>query len=89
MDGVRDLAPAGDLLGRVQAGRVLIALGLGRNLSGLGDDQAGRRALRVVGRGKLAGHQPGAGTVAGQRCHDDAIGERQVTEGVRLEKRFL
>ncbi len=89
MHSLGDLAPAGDLLGRVQARGVLIALSLGRHLSGLRDDQAGRGALGVVGGGQFAGYQPRACAIAGQRRHDKTIGECQAPKGVGLEKRLV
>lgn len=53
VDRVGDRLPAGDLLGRVQAGRVEVALPDRRRLGTLRDDQAGTGALRVVGRHQL------------------------------------
>ena len=52
VDGVRDLAPAGDLGVGKNARRRRVALGLGGDLRGLADDQAHRSALRVI-RGAL------------------------------------
>ncbi len=51
------LATAVDLVLRVDAGRVLIALALLRNLGGLGNNQPCRRALGVVFGGEVAGHE--------------------------------
>ena len=84
--GVGDLAPAVDLRLGVDAGRVLIALALLRDLGGLGDEQAGRRALAVVRGGEIAGHQPGAGAVARQRRHHGPVGNVIATEPVGLEQ---
>ena len=50
MHRVGDVAPTRDLLVAVEAGRVEIALAFGADLGGLGDDQAGRGELRIVGR---------------------------------------
>src|SRR5207247_7125115 len=45
---VGHLAPAGDLLLRIDAGRILIALALLRNLAGFRDQEACRGALPVI-----------------------------------------
>ncbi|MNI45268.1 hypothetical protein D3C73_996870 [compost metagenome] len=84
--GVGDLAPSVDLILRVEPGRVLVALGLGRDLGSLGDDQAGRGPLGVVAGRQRAGHQAGIGSVARQRCHHDTVGQRQRAKGVGLEQ---
>ena len=74
MHGLGDEPPAGDLLGRMDAGRTRIALPLGRDLRALGDDQSGTGTLRVVFGVERLGHIAGAGPVAGHRRHDDAVG---------------
>ena len=53
VDGVRDLAPAGDPGVGEDARRRRVALGLGGDLRGLADDQARRSALGIIG-GALA-----------------------------------
>jgi hypothetical protein len=69
---IRDLAPARDLLLRVDAGRVLVALALLRDLARFGDQQAGRGALAVVLHRKRIRHQAGRHrAVARQRRHDE------------------
>lgn len=87
--GFRNLPPAFNLLRRVQAGCVLIALGLGRHLGSFGNDQASRGALAVVGRSQCAGHETRTRAVTSQGRHDNAIGERQLTQNVRFEKRLF
>ena len=64
MHAVRDLAPAGDLFFRIDAGGVLITLALLRNLARFGDQQAGGGALAVIFDRKRARHQPCDRTVA-------------------------
>ena len=82
---VGDRTPGGDLLRRVDARRVEIALGHGADLTGFGNDQAGAGTLGVV----LGHHRCGdaaGGAVARQRSHDDAIGEGDVTDPDGIEQ---
>lgn len=83
---VGDLAPAGDLLGAVDARCPGVALALPADLGAFGNNQAGAGALAVV-----LGHQRGGdfatgGAGTGHRRHDDAIGEGQVAKGIGAEQ---
>ena len=75
--GVGDGFPAADLIVRVTARRIRIALRLRRDLGRLSDDQAGRGALGVIFNGKRTRNQARAGAVSRQRRHHDAVGEFQ------------
>ena len=86
MNAIGDLAPARDLLLGVDAGRVLIALALLRDLTRFGDQQAGGGTLAVIFDGKRIGYEACHGTVARQWCHHGAIGQSNGTELVWLEK---
>jgi hypothetical protein len=86
VDRVRDQRPAGDVIVGVQARRVRVALTDGRRLRAFGDDQPGGRALAVVLRGQLGRGLAGAGAVARQRRHDEAVGELERTQRVRGEQ---
>lgn len=76
VNGIRDFSPARNLLCRVDAGGVLIALRLLGHLGRLCDDEAGTRALGVVFCSQCAWHETRTGAVAGQGRHDDMIGKR-------------
>ncbi|MCY1521783.1 hypothetical protein D9M68_566100 [compost metagenome] len=86
MHGGRDLAPALDLLGRPQPRRVRVAHALRGNGRGLGQDQTGAGALRVVLDHQVVGHAARIGVHARQGRHDDAVGQRQVTDAQGFEK---
>ena len=87
VDGIRHLAPAGDLRLVIATGGMGIALRLLGNLRRLGDDQPRRCPLTVLFRGKRARHQPGAGAIAGERRHDDAVVQLEGADPRRREKR--
>ena len=70
-----DEAPARDLFGIVNTRGGGIADTLGGDLRGLGDDQPGRRPLRVILGVDGLGHVAGARAVARHRGHDDAVGQ--------------
>ena len=89
MYGIRDGPPTFDLRLRIDAGRILIALTLLRDLRGLGDDEPCRGPLRVIGRRMRARNQPRRRAVARQRRHDDTVGKRDVTQLVGRKKRGL
>ena len=59
---------------------------LGADLRGLGNDQPGGGALGVILCCKRARHQSQPRPVAGQRCHDDAIGKLQRACRQRVKK---
>ena len=59
VDGVGDLAPAGDLLGAVDPGGVHVALALRGDLGALGDQQSRAGALDVVVAIRGLGTSPG------------------------------
>lgn len=73
MHGGRDLAPALDLGPGIDAGRVLVSLSLLRDLRGLRNQQAGRRALAVILGGEIAWNEARASAIARQGRHDDTI----------------
>ena len=75
--GVGDGFPAPDLIVRIAARRIRIALRLGRDLGGFGDDQAGRGALGVIFDSKRTRDQARAGAISRERRHHDAVGEFQ------------
>ena len=79
--GVGDLAPAGDLLGAVDAGGVDVPLALGGDLGALADDQAGAGALAVVVDRVPRRHVARLlGALPGERGHEDAVAGRDGTE---------
>jgi hypothetical protein len=78
--------PAFDLLLRPDARGADVALTLGGDVGCLGDDEAGRGALGVVGRLQLARYAIVIGTRARQRRHDDAVGEGVGAEPNRVEE---
>ena len=59
-----------------------IALGLGGDLRRLGDDQSRGCAFSIIVRGEGAGNESRARAIAGERRHDDAVGE---LEGADLD----
>jgi len=75
---VGDLLPAGDLGVGVDAGLVPEG-GVARHRHRrLGDQQAGAGALGVVGGHQLTGHVAVLGAAAGQRRHQNAVGQDEV-----------
>ena len=84
---VGHLAPAGDLLLRIDAGRILIALALLRNLAGFRDQEACRGALPVIVHRQRARHHAGRHrAVAGQRRHREAVRKRDRAKLEGLEQ---
>ena len=84
---IGDLAPARDLFLRIDAGRVLIALALLRDLARFGDQQARRGALAVILDRQRARHHAGRDrAVAGQRRHHETVGKRNRAKLVGLEQ---
>ncbi len=76
MHAVGDLAPACDLLLGIDAGRILIALALLRDLAGFGDQKPRGGALAVIVDRQRARHHAGRyRAVAGQRRHHEAVGQ--------------
>ena len=87
MHAVGDLAPALDLLLRIDAGRVLVALALLRDLARLGDQKAGGGALAVIVDRERARHHAGRHrAVARQRRHHQAVRQRDRAELEGLEE---
>ena len=80
MNGLRHAQPAGHLFGAVDARRPGIPLALRRDLRGLGNDQTGTGALRVVARVQGVGHVARCGAAARQRRHHDAVAQRDAAE---------
>src|SRR5436190_19199382 len=87
MHGLGDLAPARDLLLRIDAGRVLVALALLRHLARLGDQKSGGGALPVILDRERARHHAGWDrAVARQGRHDEAVGQRDRAKLEGLEQ---
>ena len=87
MHAVGDLAPACDLLLGIDAGRILIALALLRNLAGFGDQKARGGALAVIVDRQRARHHAGRHrAVAGQRRHHEAVRKRDRAKLEGLEQ---
>ena len=84
----RHQPPSSDLFGRIYSRRPGIALTGRRDLGRLGDQQTGRGALRVIRRVEFV-RDVGAVRcpVAGQRRHDDPVGQRDRAEVERCEER--
>ena len=80
VDGCGDGLPGFDLLLRPEAGDVGVADAQGVDGSAFGDDEAGGGALGVVvghdGRGDVVG----GAAQAGERGHEDAVGEVEVAD---------
>ena len=66
--GVGDRLPASDLIVRIATRCVRVALRLGRDLRGFGDDQAGRGALGVVVKSKWTRDQAGSRAISRERA---------------------
>src|SRR5690606_226164 len=79
-DRLRHEAPTADLLVGVDAGRRNIALPLGRDLRGLGDDQPRARALSIVEGIERGWDVAFAGAAARQGRHYDPVVEMQGSE---------
>ena len=84
VDGVGDLAPAGELLGGVEAGGVEVALADRAGLRALGDDQPGAGALAVVLGVEVAG-DGALRAVAGQGRHHEALRQLPAADDDRFE----
>jgi hypothetical protein len=67
-------------------GHALVADALRHDRHALGDQQAGRGALGVVVGHQGVGDLGRTGPQAGQRRHDDAVGQLQVAETKRIEQ---
>ncbi len=83
---VGDLAPPGHLFFRVDAGRVLIALTLLRDLARLGDEQARGCALPVIFYRQRIGHHSGDRAIAGQGRHHQSVRQRKGAKLKGLEE---
>jgi len=79
MDAIGHASPALYLFLVEQSGNARIAKAVGRRRGALGDDQSGIRAQAVIlfhhGVGRVAD-----GAAARERCHDDAVLQRQAAE---------
>ncbi len=79
MDGVDDQSPTMYMLIRINSRGIGIALALGRNLRGLGDNQPGRSPLAIVFGHQGVGHITGlGGPAAGHGRHHNAIRHREM-----------
>ena len=84
---IGDLAPAGDLVLGVDAGRVLVALALLRDLACFGDQKPCGGTLGVIVGGKRARYEgAGNGAVARQRRHHETVRQRDRAELVGLKQ---
>src|ERR1035437_5776541 len=83
---VSDERPAGDLLVGVQTRGVRVALTDRTGLRALADDEPGAGSLDIVLRGELSWGLAGAGTVAGEWRHHEAVGEFEAPQLVGREK---
>jgi hypothetical protein len=86
MHGRGDALPARHLFGRMDAGRADVTDALRADLGRLGDDQAGARALRVIGDRQWVRHVAGNRAAARHRGHDDAVGELELAEPIRRKQ---
>ena len=84
--GVGHLLPGGDLCGRVDAGGIGVALGGGRDLRGLGNDQAHASALAVVLDHHVGGFQRIVGAAAREWRHGHAVGDFDAAQLEGLEQ---
>jgi len=73
VDGVRNLAPASDMCGRVDARRGHVALPVIGWLRALGDDQSNPGALSVIFGGEAAGNAISIGARTRHGRHDQAV----------------
>src|SRR5262249_50234611 len=86
MDAVRDFTPTGHLLLRVNAGRVLVALTLLRDLARFGDQQSSGCALAVIFDSERVRHKSCDGAISRQGCHNSAIFQRNRAELIGVKK---
>jgi len=87
VDCVGDLLPSLDLRLVPKPGSAGPAEALAADASRFGNDQACARALGVISRHQLVGHAFAARAGAGQRSHQDAVGELKGTELQGFEQR--
>jgi hypothetical protein len=74
--GLGNFLPGGYLRLGVNAGRINVAHALRRHLGALGDDEARRGALHIVGHHRVGGSGFGVGGAAARHGgHDDAVGQ--------------
>ena len=85
--GLGDVMPAAHLLVVPDAGRVGVADAHRADRCRFAENQAGTGALHVVFGHQRIGHTAFIGTAAGQRGHDDAVGQLYVAQLDRIEKR--
>lgn len=81
-----DRLPSHDVGLGMDAGCVEVTLSHRRDLCGLGDDQASRRTLPVVGGRDGSRRAIGLGAVARQRCHQHAVGQFERADAQRGEQ---
>src|SRR3954465_6733608 len=82
------LTPAGDLLVGMDPGRIGIARSLGRDLTALGDNQASRSPLAVIGRHQRSRSVSGTRAVTGHRSHHHPVRQPEST-GIKWAKESL
>jgi len=80
---IGDGPPARDLLAGVQPGPVVVPGALPRHRGGLGDDQAGAGALRVVLGRQRRGYPLVVGAGPGEGRHHNPVRQHQRPQGVR------
>jgi hypothetical protein len=78
---VRDLAPGHHVARVGQPGCAHIALAHRLGPQAFGDDQAGARALGIVGGRERADESGIVGATACHRCHDEAVGQPCAADG--------
>src|ERR1700683_4575230 len=83
---INDRLPAGDLLLRMNARGVDIALSHGRDLRRLRDDQTGRCTLAVVRGCPRSRYPVWRSAISGQWRHKDTIAEIQIAENYGVVK---
>jgi hypothetical protein len=87
MDGLGDLGPLALVGIGVDARGVEVgAVAVRRDGGGLGDDEPGRRPLRVVLDLQVTGRTVGVGPAAGERRHEDPVARGHSADGDRCKQ---
>ncbi|MNV67768.1 hypothetical protein D3C71_1605810 [compost metagenome] len=80
MDSLGHVGPATYLIVGPDARGVRVADAHRCHRGGLAEDQPGGRTLHVVLGHQRVGYAAFVGAAAGQRCHDDAVGQLEVAQ---------
>src|SRR5690606_36640935 len=83
--GVGHALPPSELFSGIETRDIGIALSLMADRRCLGDDEAGTRALFVIGDVEVVWHGAGR-TIARQGGHDDAVCELEIAYGNGIEQ---